>query len=382
MIDFSGYTAKSIEKDMLSKVRETIDTREGSMVQTAVGPAAWYLEGVYMLLAKMQDNAYAETAVGESLDLIVRERGLTRKRATPAVRKGTFNVPIVSGAQFKTINGPDSVIFMCGKLLSKGNGDYVYAMTCHTVGVIGNSYVGNLLPVTAIPGLTSALLGDIITAGTEDETNEALRIRYFETFNVPAFGGNIQAYRNEILAIEGVGAVQVYPAWQGGGTVLCSVLGDDYKPALPAVVRTVQNAICPPEDGGTEPSPNGYGMAPIGAAVTVTTATPLILDIACDIEFLGGVQDGEEIYREEIEQKIQEYLDTVTRSWGSPLKSHKVEYAVTVYVSRIIYAILDIPDITNVTNITINGTGRDLYLTETAQLQQIPELGTVVINGG
>ena len=54
----------------------------------------------------------------------------------------------------------------------------------------------------------------------------------------------------------------------------------------------------------------------------------------------------------------------------------------TVYVSRIIYAILDIPDIANVTNITINGTGMDLYLTETAQLQQIPELGTVVINGG
>lgn len=134
MIDFSGYTAKSIEKDMLSQVRETIDTREGSMVQTAVGPAAWYLEGVYMLLAKMQDNAYAETAVGASLDLIVRERGLTRKLATPTVRKGTFNVPIASGAQFKTINGSDSVIFVCGKLLSRTDEDYVYAMTCRTVG--------------------------------------------------------------------------------------------------------------------------------------------------------------------------------------------------------------------------------------------------------
>lgn len=382
MIDFSGYTAKAIERDMLSQVRETIDTREGSMVQTAVGPAAWYLEGVYMLLAKMQDNAYAETAVGESLDLIVRERGLTRKLATPAVRKGTFNTPIMSGAQFKTINGSDSVIFVCGRLLSKTDEDYVYAMTCGTVGVIGNSYVGNLLPVTAVPGLTSALLGDIIAAGTEDETNEALRVRYFETFNVPAFGGNIQAYRNEILAIEGVGAVQVYPAWQGGGTVLCSVLGDDYRPALPAIVQAVQNAICPPEDGRTGPSPNGYGMAPIGAAVTITTATPLILDIACDIQFLGGVQDGEETYRAEIEQRIREYLDTVTGSWGTPLKSHKVEYAVTVYVSRIIYAILDIADIANVTNITINGEMKDLYLTETALLQQIPELGTVVINGG
>lgn len=382
MIDFSGYTAKFIESEMLSQVPENIDTREGSMIQTAIGPAAWYLEGVYMLLAKLQDNAYAETAVGESLDMIVRERGLVRKLATPAVRKGTFNTRIVSGSQFKTINGADSVIFVSGELLSESDGDYAYAMTCMVNGVIGNSYIGNLLPVTAIPGLTSALLGDIIVAGTEEETNEALRVRYFETFNVPAFGGNIQAYRNEILAIEGVGAVQVYPAWQGGGTVLCSILGDDYKPALPAIVQTVQNAICPPEVGGESPSSNGYGMAPIGAAVMITTATPLILNITCDIEFLGGIQNGEETYRTEIKQKIQEYLDTVTRSWGNPLKSHKVEYAVTVYVSRIIYAILTIEDIANVTNILINGSGKDLYLTETAELQQIPELGTVVINGG
>ena len=56
MIDFSKYTAKSIERDMLSQVPADIDTREGSMIQTAVGPAAWYLEGTYMLLGKMQDN--------------------------------------------------------------------------------------------------------------------------------------------------------------------------------------------------------------------------------------------------------------------------------------------------------------------------------------
>ena len=74
MIDFSRYTAKAIEKEMLSQVPDTIDTREGSIIQTAIGPAAWYLEGVYMLLDKMQDNAYAETAVGDYLDLIVQER--------------------------------------------------------------------------------------------------------------------------------------------------------------------------------------------------------------------------------------------------------------------------------------------------------------------
>lgn len=382
MIDFSGYTAKAIEREMLAQVPAGLDTREGSMIQTAIGPAAWYLEGLYMTLAQMQDNAYAETAVGESLDRIVWERGLKRKLAVPAVRKGTFDVPVTSGSQFKTINGADSVIFVAGDLLSSRDGGYVYAMVCQTPGTIGNSYVGPLLPITAISGLTSALLGDILTAGTADEEDGALRARYYETFNVPAFGGNIQAYRNAILAVGGVGAVQVYPAWKGGGTVLCSILDDHLGPALAATVQRVQDIICPVEDDGTAPSADGYGMAPIGAAVTITSATPLTIDVACGIEFAAGVQNGAETYRSEIGQRIKEYLDTVTRSWGSPLKGHKVEYAVSVYVSRIVYAILTIEQVVNVTDVTVNGSGEDLHLIETADLQQVPVLGEVVINGG
>ena len=86
MIDFSGYTAKAIEQTMLNRVPSEIDTREGSMVQTAIGPSAWYLEGVYLLLAQMQDNASADKAAGESLDRKVAERGLKRNPAVPAVR--------------------------------------------------------------------------------------------------------------------------------------------------------------------------------------------------------------------------------------------------------------------------------------------------------
>ena len=170
MIDFSGYTAKSIERAMLSQVPDNIDTREGSIIQTAVGPVAWYLEGTYMLLKQMQDNAYADSAVGQFLDLIVLERGLRRKVATSAVRKGIFDAEVESGSRFKTINGADSVIFVTGKLLSSAEHSYIYAMTCQTSGTIGNHYTGNLLPVTAIPNLTLAVIGEIITAGTEEQT--------------------------------------------------------------------------------------------------------------------------------------------------------------------------------------------------------------------
>ena len=167
MIDFSGYTREAIQKEMLDQVDHNIDTREGSMIQTAIGPAAWYLEGVYMILKQIQDNAYPATAVGDCLDKIVQTRGLTRKQATAAVRKGTFNTAVPSGSEFKTINGADSQIFVTGDRISGGGPEYVYVMQCKDAGTSGNNYSGNLLPITPVENLASAVLGDIIAAGTE-----------------------------------------------------------------------------------------------------------------------------------------------------------------------------------------------------------------------
>ena len=70
MIDFSGYTRKAIQEDMLGQVPDDLDKRQGSMIQTAIGPVAWYLEGTYMILDQIQTNSNPQTAVGEALDLI------------------------------------------------------------------------------------------------------------------------------------------------------------------------------------------------------------------------------------------------------------------------------------------------------------------------
>ena len=368
---------------MLGQVDPSLDTRQGSIIQTALGPVAWYLEGTYMTLDQIQKNSNPETAVGDSLDLITITRGIHRNAARAAVRKGTFNIQIPSGSTFKTINGADSLIFVSGDEITDESSEesYIYELTCTTPGAAGNSYIGSILPITAISGLTSASIGAIITAGTDEETDDSLRARFFASFDTANFGGNIPAYRNTILAIDGVGAVQVYPAWNGGGTVLCSILGSDLKPALPATVEEVQGIICPSEDGGSTPSPNGYGMAPIGAAVTITTGTELTLNITCNIQFQNGIRNGPEIYQDQIEERIQAYINEVLSEWGAPIKSHTISYSVVIYISRIIYSILQISDIVNVSNVQINGSGTDLVLTETAQLQQVPVLGTVVING-
>lgn len=376
MIDFSSYTKSAIEQAMLEQVDNSLDKREGSLIQTAIGPVAWFLEGLYMTLNQVQENGSPFDAVGDALNNIVALRGLSRKAATAAVRQGTFNIEIPSGSAFRTINGDSSVIFVSGDLISSSGGSYVYEMTCQTAGTIGNSYSGSIIPVTAISGLTSAYLGAIITEGTEAETDDALRERFFDTFGAQPYGGNIAEYRQAILGITGVGAVQVYPAnfYQGGGTVLCSIVGSDFLPASQTLINTVQEAICP------ETSENGYGIAPIGASVTITTGQTLTLNITCTVEFAAGVSNGADIYQETIKEKIEEYVAAVRESWGDMTQTHEISYNVSIYASRLIYQILTIPQVVNVSSLLINGAAGDLTLTETSSLQQVPVVGTVVVN--
>ena len=65
---------------------------------------------------------------------------------------------------------------------------------------------------------------------------------------------------------------------------------------------------------------------------------------------------------------------------GSGLVSHRVEYPVPVYIARLNYAILNVPGIVNVSHTMLNGAGEDIMCVESAQMQQIPVLGEVLIH--
>lgn len=161
MPDFSDFTTQNILEDMLTQVDDSFDKGEGSVIGSALGPAAWYLEGIYEELSQVQQNAYAPTAVGDSLDLITNGRGIIRKPATPAIRQGTFNIAIEAGSRFSTVNEEDSLIYDSGDLISGSGETWIYEMTCETPGAEGNAYTGELIPVTNIEGLTSATLGEV-----------------------------------------------------------------------------------------------------------------------------------------------------------------------------------------------------------------------------
>lgn len=375
MMDFGDKTYSRILAGQLACVPDTIDKREGSIIQTALGPESWYLEGLYLDLDRVQRNAYAGTAGGAELELICEERGIRRKTATAAVKKGVFNVPVPIGTRFSTPAG-DHITYVVKKAAGGMEGAHIYELECEMRGRVGNNYLGPLLAIDYIRGLASAELSELIEAGTEDEEDGDLRSRYFATFEAGGFAGNMDAYRNEILGIDGVGAVQIYSAWKGGGTVLCSILNGNFEPADSGLLSRVQEVICPPEDGGTEPSQDGYGFAPIGASVTIGTAMELVLNIECSIQF----DAADESHQTEVKGKISDYIEGVKRSWGERVKNRKIKYSVIVYEARIVAAILTLPNVVNVTNVTMNGNTGDLALTEGPGQQQLPVLGEVTIH--
>ena len=58
--------------------------------------------------------------------------------------------------------------------------------------------------------------------------------------NEKPFGGNFIEYVQRVREIDGVGAVQVYPVWNGSGTVKVVVLDNDLNLASTETIKKVQ----------------------------------------------------------------------------------------------------------------------------------------------
>lgn len=370
MIDFSGETYAALRQAMLDQIPNTYDKRDTAPIPTAISPAAYALEGFYLSLNQVQQQAFVSTASGAALDLLAPLGGISRYPASAAVRLGVFNIAVPIGARFSTINGADSINFVVTAAATEEN---QFQLTAETPGTIGNEYTGPILPITNIPGLTSAQLTDILIPGDDTETDEELRTRLITALNDRPFGGNIASYRTAIMDIDGVGAVQVYPTWNGGGTVKCSVLGADYLPASPELVENVQNAVDPQPNQGL-----GLGLAPIGAQVTITAPDEVTANVSATLDLAAGYNI--EQVQPLVESALEAYLLEVRKSWGTQLGTTNIEYEANVYLSRVLAAIVGTAGVVNATNVEINGGTSDLILAETGQTQQVPILGTVTLS--
>lgn len=356
---YEDQTFEAIMQRMLDRVPNNVDKREGSIIWNALAPAAAELAQMYVELDIIMRLAFADTSSGEYLTRRAAEIGVERKPATKAKRKGFFydgndalmDVPI--GSRFMI----DDLTFVVIEQISTGE----FVLECETAGTIGNSPSGTMLPIEYIDGLARAELTDIIEHGVDEEDDESLRQRYFDNLRGQAFGGNIADYKQKTLAISGVGAVKVYPVWNGPGTVRLVILNSNYEPAAIGLVDSVQEIMDPPPKG------EGYGIAPIGHTVTVESAS----GVAINVETTLLLDDGytSENILPAVIAKIDEYLYELRKGWQETNE-------IIVRVALIDARVLDVPGVLDISNTTINGNPSNLTLAS----DEVPILGTVTIN--
>ncbi|MBA1394482.1 hypothetical protein EQ500_11515, partial [Lactobacillus sp. XV13L] len=154
--------------------------------------------------------------------------------------------------------------------VQKINDDLTGELTADEVGTGANSYIDQILPVTSNDALSWAEIIEIVAPARDAETDDHLRQRLLRADDWVAYGGNLTDYLSMISKISEVGAAQVYPIWNGPGTVKLVIVDNDLMPASPTLIKKVKDTIDP-----VDREAEGYGLAPIDHQVTVVAPTSL-----------------------------------------------------------------------------------------------------------
>lgn len=351
---YENYSFENILNRMLEIVRDkndTIDTREGSVIHDALSPAALEFQNLFMELNALLNDTFADTASRDYLILRCAERGLTPEEATHAILKGEFNINVPIGSRFSL----NELNYTVTEKIS----DCVFKLQCETTGIIGNSYFGTMIPIEYIEDLETCTLTELLIPGEDEEDTEALRQRYFASFDTRSFGGNIKDYLDKTNAINGVGATKVVPVWNGGGTVLIVIIDSTYRKATQTLLNDVKNKLDPVPYG------TGEGLAPIGHVVTVKTVNEITINITSTITFDPSYTF--ERVREQIENTLNEYMLSLRKTWSTSPN-------LIVRISQIETRLLNIEGIIDITNTRINGKYNNLELEE----YEIPIFGSIV----
>lgn len=360
-----------------------VDKRVGSIIYDALAPVCLELAEAYVKMDILEEQTYLMTATGNNLDKRVYDYGISRRKATRALRIGEFkqykvdsqgnyvldennqkiliDMEIETGVRFSIPENAEITYEYIGKT------DGYKILECEQTGTQGNEHLGTILPLIPILNLAQAKIISTYKPAEDDETDTELRARAVASLNYGAFGGNIQDYIERVNAIDGVGQTKVFPAWQYNGSVLLSVVDPLYNPITTEFAKNLKEQIDPEESTG-----EGIGIAPIGHYVTITTPTRQDVDVALSITFVNT--ETIETIQEEVERKIKEYFLSIRQSYGQDVN-------LTIYRARIIEKVLELEFVLNVTDVKLNGKMNDIvYVDEGLPGKQyLPYLRSVTI---
>jgi uncharacterized phage protein gp47/JayE len=226
-----------ITQDFVSRLALVAPILRRSMVYVVarvVAGAAHMLHGHLEFLSK---QIFPDLSEGKYL---VRQAGLfgiSRKPATFAIGPVTLTGTVGAVVDFGVVLlRPDGFRFSTTE-------DIVFVGTTATInveallaGAEGNSTAGTSLsfesPIAGVNSAAMVATGGLV-AGSDEETDDALRARLLERMQAPPHGGAAADYVAWALEVSGVTRAWVYPLEDGPGTVVVRFVRDNDASIIP-----------------------------------------------------------------------------------------------------------------------------------------------------
>lgn len=347
----------SIQTRLLANIDSTYDTSTGSFFYDVEKPVSIELESAYTQIDGILNKRYADTATGKDLDRIVKEVGLSRKTTTQA--SGTVTITGVVGSAITAgeIVSSDSYNFTFTETTTIPlSGVIDVTVQCTVCGSVGNVLAGKIkyFPKT-LTGLQTVTNASAFTNGYDEEDDDTLRARYYAKVQTPTVSANKQTYKNWALSITGVGNCRVIPCAFGGGTVEIILINANNRGADSTLISAVKNYI-DPNDG------DGEGVAPIGAKLTVVSATEKEINITATLT-MDTTNTTQETIISNLETAITNYLGDIA------FNQNYVSYA------KIGSLILTISGINDYSNLLVNSGTSNIDIADT----EVAVLGGVTV---
>lgn len=350
-----GYFMEQARK--MGQVLE-IDTRQGSVYMDAASGHCIRVAKFYSDLKMTFDMLFIDTCTGDVLEEKAKERRIYRKDATPSYYCVSFvgvEPADMIGSRFMT-GGWYFVLVAV---------DNEYYLQSEILGTETNSLFPkqSLIPVRNTMGLTSATLGELYIAGSNEESDGSLRERLKTAIAGPSENGNKQQYKTWCEGYEGVGRAIITPLGYGENTVKALIISSEGVAPTDALIEEIQQDIDPDSEG------LGEGKALIGCKFYAVAAAETIVDVSYAAELAAGYVKETAIAS--AKKELTKYLKDIA------LNTSDDDTMLIQYV-KVVGILADTPGIKDFSDLQINGASINIRIAA----DNVGVLGEVTMNVG
>ncbi len=337
---------------------------EGTIPYDFLKPVSLEFYYAYQFIQALYYALWVEYAEGENLDLAVSVAGIERKLATKAQLTlpqlkfvGIPNSEIRAGTRFMT-EGISPLFFVVPEtVVLDSNGVGFGLLEAEQAGAAWKITAGTtLLPVNTINGLQSVELLGNLEGGTDDESDEELRNRYWQKVRRRATSGNAAHYIEWALEVPGVAAARVFENVDGPNTVRVVLLGQNGTSPDSTIVENARRHIL-----------SQRPLGPGDDGIFVMAALPKVFNFYSKVRLLKNYS---------MEEVTAAYKKALQSYFTELLEYDDVEMASRTIIRTKTGALLhSVSGVEDYDELTINGE----MTNQTIDSFEIPVVGTVTL---